>query len=83
MKKNLLLMIFVSFVLVACAVKDEIYGTGKVIYKGAKTIYVELPYENEKLELLDKVLVTYDKARSVVKDEIGMQKKTLSSSKVQ
>ncbi len=73
-------MIFISFVLTACAVKDEIYGTGKIIYKGAKTVYIELPYENEKLEVLDKVLVTYDKARTVVKDEIKTQKKKAVSS---
>jgi len=66
---------------------EKAYMTGKVIYKGAKTVYVELPVENEKLEVLDKVVVTYDKARTTVKEELERQKdkkkEVASSSKAQ
>ncbi len=66
---------------------EKAYNTGKVIYKGAKTVYIELPIKNEKLELMDKVIVTYDKARTSVKDEIALQeskkKQNVSSLEVQ
>lgn len=73
--KNLILLVLGLFVLTGCGVSEKVYGTGKVIYKGAKTVYIELPYENEKLEMLDKVVVTYDKARTAMKEEIATQKK--------
>lgn len=75
--KNILKMVLVSglmaFAMSGC-ISEKAYNTGKVIYKGAKTVYIELPVENEKLELMDSVVVTYDKVRTTVKDEIALQK---------
>lgn len=71
--KMLAVGLLVAVVMGGC-MSEKAYMTGKVIYKGAKTVYVELPYESEKLEVLDKVVVTYDKARTTVKEEIEAQK---------
>ena len=72
-----LISVLIGLVLVvglSGCMSDKAYMTGKVIYKGAKTVYIELPVKSEKLELMDKVVVTYDKARTTVKDEIERQK---------
>lgn len=82
--KNLMLLVLGLFVLTGC-VSEKVYSTGKVVYKGAKTVYVELPVQNDKLEVFDKVVVTYDKARTAMKEEIANQKKkeAVSTSSVQ
>jgi len=83
--KNLILLVLGLFVLTGCGVSEKVYSTGKVVYKGAKTVYVELPVQNDKLEVFDKVVVTYDKARTAMKEEIANQKKkeAVSTSSVQ
>jgi len=72
--KIVVIGILMAFVMGGC-MSEKAYMTGKVIYKGAKAIYIELPVQNEKLELMDKVIVTYDKARTTVKEELERQKK--------
>jgi predicted small secreted protein len=54
------------------------YGTGRVIYKGAKTAYIELEIENENIERIDNILVIYDEVRSSVVGEVERQKKQKS-----
>jgi len=62
------------------------YGAGKVIYKGAKTAYIELELENENIERIDNVLVVYDEVRTSVVGEVQRQKKqkrvSVSSSQI-
>lgn len=55
------------------------YGTGKVVYKGAKTAYIELELENENLEKIDNILVIYDKVRGSADEEVQRQKKQVAS----
>jgi sensor domain CHASE-containing protein len=56
-------------------VTDKPYAVGKVIYTGAKTVYIELPMpENKTLEDMDMILVKYDKARSSVKEVLSKKK---------
>jgi len=51
------------------------YGTGKVLYTGAKKVYIELEIENDKLESIDSVLVIYDKVRTTTINEVNRRKK--------
>jgi len=63
------------FALVGC-VTDKPYAVGKVVYTGARTAYIEFELPADaKLQTMDKVLVTYDKVRTAVKDEIVQQNK--------
>jgi CTP:molybdopterin cytidylyltransferase MocA len=54
------------------------YGTGKVVYKGARTAYIELEIENENIERIDNILVIYDEVRTSVVGEVERQKKQKS-----
>ena len=49
---------------------EKAYGTGKVIYVGARTAYIELDLHNKQLEDIDAVLVKLDKVHSAVKEEV-------------
>lgn len=71
---NILVMGIMMAVAMSGCMSEKAYMTGKVIYKGARTVYIELPVKDEKLEFMDKVVVTYDKARTTVTDEIERQK---------
>lgn len=51
------------------------YGTGKVVYTGAKTAYIALEIENENVERIDNLLVIYDEVRTSVVGEVERQKK--------
>jgi hypothetical protein len=48
-------------------VSDKVYKTGKIIYKGAKTAYIELDIESDKLKSIDSVVVSYDEARETIR----------------
>jgi len=81
-----MIMIAMVFLLSGCFA-DKAYGTGKVLYVGARTAYIELDIDNAQLEALDEVVVTYDKSRSAMKDEIERQnskkKVTVNSTVIQ
>ena len=62
------------FVFSGC-VTSKVYSTGKVIYKGAKVIYIELPVQSNALEDIDNVLISYDRVRTKVKKSINLNKK--------
>lgn len=66
--KKMLLGLIIVLSLSGC-VADKVYTAGKVVYQDAKTIYVALPIENEKLEKLDEILVSVDTARTAVVDK--------------
>jgi len=70
--KIILLFMMIVFSFSGCA--DKAYSTGKVIYVGARTAYIELDIDNPQLEAMDKVIVTYDKSRTAMVDEIERQK---------
>jgi hypothetical protein len=71
--KNLFLLIGV--LLFSGCVTDKPYAVGKVIYKSARTAYIELPLPaNGTLENVDTVLVQYDKVRSGVKEVLAKKK---------
>lgn len=72
--KKLLLLMLVLF-LAGCGVSEKVYTTGKVIYRGARVAYIELPVQSDSLEKVDKVVVTYDKVRTEVKTAIAETKK--------
>jgi len=64
---KLFILCVLSLFLVGCtSAGSSVYNKGKVIYVGAKTAYVELDIKSEKLEVLDEVVVTFDKARTAV-----------------
>lgn len=78
--KNLLIVLSV-LVFGGCSTA---YGVGKVVHKGAKTVYIELELENENLERIDNILVIYDEVRSSVLNEVQKQKKqVVGTSQVQ
>jgi len=83
--KLLILSLIMVFSFSGCA--EKVYGTGKVIYVGARTAYIELDIDNPQLEAMDKVIVTYDKSRTAMVDEIERQKSkkkvSVSSSRTQ
>jgi predicted small secreted protein len=59
--KKLIIGCIIALSFSACSTT---YGAGKVIYKGAKTAYIELEFENENVESIDNVLVVYDEVRT-------------------
>jgi predicted small secreted protein len=59
--KKLIIGCIIALSFSACSTT---YGAGKVIYKGAKTAYIELEFENENVERIDNVLVVYDEVRT-------------------
>jgi len=76
MNKNIKIVVMGVLMAVAmCGCADKVYGTGKVIYTGARTAYIELPIpENQTLENIDTVLVEYDKVRTGVKQVLSEKK---------
>ena len=70
--KNLIILTIAALLFAGC-VSEKKYLTGKVVYKGSKALYLELPNESNKLRVLDKVAVTVDTARTSIKDEIAVQ----------
>ena len=70
-----LIGLMIVFSLAGC-VTDKPYAVGKVIYKGARTAYIELPLPaNGTLENVDTVLVQYDKVRTGVREVLDDSKK--------
>jgi len=73
--KLLILSLIMVFSFSGC-VTDKPYAVGKIVYTGARTAYIEFELPADaKLQTMDKVLVTYDKVRTAVKDEIVQQNK--------
>jgi predicted small secreted protein len=81
--KKLLMGILVLFLVLLLSGCSTAYGTGKVIYKGAKTAYIELDLEDENLERIDNIFVVYDKVRTSVVEEVQRKKQVASILKVQ
>jgi|AMQJ01.1.fsa_nt_gi predicted small secreted protein len=76
---KILLIVFLALALLLFSGCSTAYGTGKVVYKGARTAYIELELENENLEKIDNILVIYDKVRGSVDEEVQKQKKQVAS----
>jgi len=69
------LMGLIMVLALAGCVTDKPYAVGKVIYKGARTAYIELPLpKNGTLENVDTVLVQYDKVRTGVREVLDKKK---------
>jgi len=81
-KIKILLMSILMMIAMSGCFSEKVYGTGKVLYVGAKTAYIELDVEDAKLEALDKVVVTYDKVRTAVKQETSQKKTDVTTSSV-
>jgi len=69
---KIIILIMAMIVMSGCSTT---YGTGKVIYTGAKAAYISLEIENENVERIDNVLVIYDEVRTSVVGEVERQKK--------
>ena len=72
--KSLIMFIALGLVFSGC-VSDKVYATGKVVYAGSKAIYIELPVKSGTLENIDNVVVSYDRVRTKVKNQIADNKK--------
>ena len=71
----LILGLIMVFSFTGC-ITDKPYAVGKVIYKGARAAYIELPLPaNGTLENIDTVLVQYDKIRTGVREVLDESKK--------
>jgi hypothetical protein len=72
--KNLIIVLALGLVFSGC-VSDKVYATGKVIHAGAKAVYIELPVKSGTLENMDNIVVSYDRVRTKVKNQIEDNKK--------
>jgi len=77
--KNLIIVVALGLLFSGC-VSDKVYATGKVIYAGSKAVYIELPVQSGTLENIDNVIVSYDRVRTKVKNQIEANKKKVPAS---
>ncbi len=68
-------LVLIALGLTGCGISEKVYTPGKIIYKGARVAYVELDIDNENLEKIDKVVVSYDKVRTEITEAIKDSKK--------
>lgn len=86
MKKLILGVVSVAFLFTGCAT-DGIYNVAKAGYKGGKVVAQNIPMSDEKrakLKKIDKGATTYDKARTVVRNQLddAGKKQVADTSKV-
>lgn len=69
MKKVILSLIAImAIIFVGCSAMDKPYNDAKVVYKAGKQIYKIQPIKSVGLEALDKAATSYDKARTLIRE---------------